>query len=136
MLSIDDLKKENNSLCDSEGCNLKALHAHQGQISKSRWISCIDCQLKDCAHWQSMEEFKDASDDMPFAIEMEQIVRNECTANSNVTLPSYLSGRSIDTPLVTAELNESPPLNDANNDSKSDDASDFCHSRRRFRLQP
>jgi hypothetical protein len=128
LVSIEDLKTENSPSCDSEGCNNKALYVYQGQVTKSRWNSCIDCQLKDYTDWPSIEEFKDASEDIPFTIEMEQIVRKECMNDSNMILPSYLSRSRLDNPLVTVELNETPPLNETNNASNSDDISESIES--------
>ena len=58
LVSIEDLKTENSPSCDSEGCNNKALYVYQGQVTKSRWNSCIDCQLKDYTDWPSIEELR------------------------------------------------------------------------------
>lgn len=108
LASIEDLKTENSPSCDSEGCNDKASYAYQGQVAKSRWNSCINCQLKDYADWPSIGEFKDALEDVPLTIEMEQIVRKERMDDSNMALPSCLSRSRLDNPLVAVELNETP----------------------------
>ena len=50
---------------------------------------------------------------------MEQIVRNKCTENSNVIIPSHISCSPIDETTVNIALNETPPLNDGNNDSNA-----------------
>ena len=115
--SLDDLRNTNGPGCDSEECNLKALHVYEGQVSKSLWYSCIDCQLSGYEDWPSIDECKDACDNLPFTSEIDEIVRKMCTSKYNIELPSCMSCKPIDETTVNIVLNEEPPLNDGNNDS-------------------
>ena len=89
-MSIDDLQNDDAAGCDADGCQLKALCVHQGEVSKDEWKPCLDCQLKDHEVWPTIDECKDAPDKPPFTREMTVIVKSKCTNERNASLPSYL----------------------------------------------
>ena len=88
---LDDLRSNDAPACDSEECNLNTFCVYEGQILKALWKSCTDCQLNDDKNWPSIEECKDAADNMPFAKEMAGIVKKKCVLNSSTILPSHMS---------------------------------------------
>jgi len=90
-IKLDDLKRDNAPVCDTEECDLKALYIYEGQQSNSLWKSCIDCQLNDYKDWPGMEECNDATDNLPFTKEMDEIVRKKCTSNSSLIILSHIS---------------------------------------------
>jgi len=124
IVSIEELEGDNPPMCNTDNCQSSALFIYEGNTSKEVWKSCIDCQLKDYQKWPTIEECNDATNDIPFSKEMEDVIRRKYSIDTNISLPSYivreLSNKAAAVEINIEDNNESNNIN--NEQSTSDEA--------------
>ena len=106
---MKELEGKKPLMCYADTYQSSALFIYETTTSEKVWMSCADCQLKDYEKWPSLKKCKDATDDIPFSKEIEDIIKRKCSIDTDISLPSCIVS------LLSSEASHSEMSNDGNN---------------------
>ena len=68
---------------------------YKGNQSETESPSYLICMLQDYKEWPWLELISETSFKLPIDINLELFIRNKCTRNQSLTIPSYISKNTM-----------------------------------------